>query len=194
MRKIALFSVLILLVSFTTFAASLPNYAVLKLGGYFPQSDDLDEFDNSFYGEIGFGHYFNPNIAMEFGVGYTKSSASESVPGVGSADVDITIVPITLGIKVLTTAENFEPYAMAGIGFYYADADATVNLSGIGSGSDSESDTVFGFYLGVGANYNFTPNTFIGLEGKYFWASPSFEGIDVDIDGINLTANIGYRF
>jgi opacity protein-like surface antigen len=193
MRKIALFSVLVMLVSFSTFAASLPNYAVLKLGGYFPQSDDLDEFDNSFYGEIGFGHYFNPNIALEFGVGYTESSAGISDP-TGSVDVDITIVPITLGVKVLTTADNFEPYAMAGIGLYYTNVDASVSLAGIGSASDSENDTVFGFYLGVGANYNFTPNTFIGVEGKYFWASPSFEGIDVDIDGINVTANIGYRF
>lgn len=193
MRKIAFFSVLIMLVAIPTFAASFPNYAVLKLGGYFPQSDDLDEFDNSFYGEIGFGHYFSPNIALDLGIGYANPSASESDP-TGSIDVDLTIIPITVGIKVLTTLENIEPYAMAGIGLYYADADLTVNIPGIGSFSDSDSDTAFGGYIGLGANFNFTPNTFIGLEGKYFLASPSFEGIDVDIDGITFTANIGYRF
>lgn len=194
MRKIALFSILIILVSFPTFAASLPNYAVLKLGGYFPQDNDLDEFDNSFYGEIGFGHYFNPNIAVEFGVGYTESSASESVSGVGSVDVDLTIIPIMLGVKVLMPSGNFEPYAMAGMGLYYTDIDASVSLTGIGSGSASEDDTAFGGFLGLGVNFNVTPNAFIGLEGKYLMASPSFEGIDVDIDGIHLTANIGYRF
>jgi outer membrane protein W len=194
MRKVALLFVLMLFIAIPTFAESPPNYAVLKLGAYLPQASDVEEFDNSFYGELGFGHYFNPNIALEFGVGYTESSASASVSGVGSADVDLTIIPITVGIKVLMTSENFEPFAMAGIGAYYTDLDASVSLSGIGSGSASESDTTFGGFLGLGANFNVTPNTFLGLEGKYFIASPSFEGIDVDIDGINITANIGYRF
>jgi len=193
MRKIVLLSVLLMLFTIPTFAASLPNYVTLKAGAYFPQASDVEDFDNSFYGEIGFGHYVNPNIALEFGIGYTKPSASISEPGIGSADVDLTIIPITLGVKVLAPSGKFEPFFMAGIGAYYADFDASVSTI-FGSGSGSENDTAFGGYLGLGANFDITPNTFIGFEGKYFFATPSFAGVDLDIDGINVTANIGFRF
>lgn len=194
MRKIVLLSALVMLVAFPVFAASLPNYVVLKAGGYFPQDDDLDEFDNAFYGEVGIGHYVHPNIALEFGVGYTESSASESVPGLGSVDADLTIIPIMLGVRLLTSAGNIEPYATAGIGMYYTELDASVSLPGVGTGSASDDDTAFGGYLGLGANYDITPNVFLGVEAKYFMASPSFEGEDVDIDGITATANLGFRF
>ena len=174
-----------------------PNYFVLKLGSYLPQSSDLDLFDNAFYGELGIGHYFNPNLAIEFGAGYTKSgaSASGSIPGFGSgsASVDFTIIPVTLGLRGSITTGTFEPFATAGIGLYYTKADVSVNLTGL-SGSAWENDTAFGFYFGLGGNFNITQNTYIGVEGKYFFATPSFEGVDVDIDGINLTANIGFRF
>ena len=170
-----------------------PNYFALKFGAYLPQASDVENFDDSFYGEIGFGHYLNRNIAMEIAAGYTKSSASVSVPG-ASANVDLTIIPVTLGLKILYPGEGFEPFVMAGIGMYYVDADLSATVSGIGSASASESDTTFGGFLGLGGNFNVTPNTYIGIEGKYFFATPSSQGIDVDVDGINLTANIGFRF
>ena len=194
MKRAVLISVLVLFVAFPAFAESPSNYATLKLGAYLPQASDVEDFDNSFYGELGFGHYLNPNIALELGVGYTKSSASFSEPGFGSINVDLTIIPITLGLKVLTTSGNFEPYATAGIGLYYSKFEASGTLVGFGSGSGSENDTAFGGFLGLGANFNVTPNAFLGLEGKYFFASPSFAGIDLDINGINITANAGYRF
>jgi hypothetical protein len=34
----------------------------------------------------------------------------------------------------------------------------------------------------------------LGVEGKYFWAYPEFDSVKVHIDGIQATANIGYRF
>jgi hypothetical protein len=35
---------------------------------------------------------------------------------------------------------------------------------------------------------------FLGLEGKYLWAKPSFGGQDIKIDGFITTANLGVRF
>jgi len=197
MKRIALLSVLLILIAVPVFAAS-PNYVALKLGGYLPQSSDMEEFDNSFYGELGFGHYFNQNIALEMGVGYTKSNASASISSGGtsaSADMDITIVPITLGLKVAAPMGTFEPFATAGVGVYFTKAEGSASVSGFGSVSASENDTVFGGYLGLGGNFNVATNTFIGLEGKYFFAKPSFGDLgEGNIDGILLTANIGYRF
>jgi opacity protein-like surface antigen len=202
MRKVALLPALFLLVGASAFAETLPDYAVAKLGMYLPQATDVEDLDNSFYGELAFGHYFNPNFAVEFGVGWTKPDGSASVdveisPGVFSsisANVDLTIIPITLGLKGALPMGNFEPYAMGGIGLYYAKAEVSGSVSGIGSASISESDTAFGYYLGLGANFNLSKEVFVGLEGKYFWAKPNFEGEDVKIDGINVTGNIGYRF
>lgn len=196
MKRTALLSVLMLLIAVPVFAQA-PNYAVLKLGGYLPQASEVEEFDNSFYGEIGFGHYFNQNLAIEFGVGYTKPGASVSFfDGISttSVDVDLTIVPITLGLRGSIPMGAFEPFAVAGIGAYYTKFEASVSATGFGSASGSENDTAFGYFLGLGANFNVSPNVYLGLEGKYFWAEPSFEGEDLKIDGINLTANIGYRF
>jgi opacity protein-like surface antigen len=196
MKRIALLSVLLVVIAVPSFAAP-PNYVALKLGGYLPQSDDMEEFDNSFYGELGFGHYFNQNWAVEMGVGYTKSTADISASSGStavSASMDITIIPITLGVKGSVPMGGFTPYATAGIGLYYTKADVSASVSGFGSGSASENDTPFGFYLGLGADFNIAPNVFLGLEGKYFWAEPTFFDESGNIDGINLTANIGYRF
>jgi opacity protein-like surface antigen len=197
MRKISLFSILLVLIGVSAFAENPQNYATLKLGGYLPQSSDVEELDNSFYGELGFGHYFNQNWAVEMGVGYTKSTADVSASSgstTGSASVDLTIIPITLGVKGSVPMGGFTPYATAGIGLYYTKADVSASVSGLGSASASENDTPVGFYLGLGGDFNIAPNIFLGLEGKYFWAKPSFEGESVNIDGINMTANIGYRF
>jgi len=50
-----------------------------------------------------------------------------------------------------------------------------------------------GYYLGAAQILMFLQISF--LRGReYFWAEPSLGGVDVKIDGINLTANIGYRF
>jgi opacity protein-like surface antigen len=181
MRKIALLSILVMLVGVSAFAETPANYATLKLGAYLPQANDVKDFDTSFAGEVAFGRYFHPNFAAELGVGYTKTSGSGDAEG-----VDLTIVPITLGLKGALPLGNIEPYAMAGVGAYYAKAE--------GEGF-SENDTTFGFFLGLGANFNLTTNIFLGVEGKYFWAKPSFgDGGEAKIDGINLTANLGYRF
>jgi len=159
-----------------------PSYAVLKLGGFFPLSHETENFDDAFYGEVGLGHSIHRNIALELGVGYTKPEASVSVPG-SSASFDLTIIP----------AGAFEPFATAGIGAYYVEAEASVRGPGF-SRSFSQDDTTFGFYLGLGANINVSPKAFIGVEGRYFWTEPSYDGFDMTIYGINLTANVGFRF
>jgi len=197
MRKIVLLSALVLLVGASAFAEGLPNYAALKLGMYIPQATDVEDFDNAFYGELAFGHYFNKNFAIELGAGYTKSSASLTISDTVTTltvDADLTIIPVTLGVKGLLPMGNFEPYAMAGIGAYFAEVEGSASLTGVGSGSTSESDTAFGYYLGLGANFNITKEILLGIEWKYTWAKPNFFDEDVKIDGSLVTANIGYRF
>jgi opacity protein-like surface antigen len=188
----------------TASAMTPGNYAAIKLGGYFPQSDDLDEFDTGFNGEIALGHYFTPNIAGELGIGYFKSESDTAFgfdPSIGlvTADAELTVIPVTLNVKLAYPVGGIELYALAGVGVYISEVEINATALGLGL-SDSDDDTAFGFNLGLGANFNITPNVYLGAEVKYLWAEPSFsfplfllEG-DVKIDGIQATANLGYRF
>jgi opacity protein-like surface antigen len=188
MKRIALLLVLLVMFAVPSFAAP-PNYVALKLGGYFPQNSDMDDFDAGFNMELAFGHHFNPNVALEFSVGYLETSGSDA-----GVNADITSYPILLSIKAVAPLSGGELYALAGGGIYITNLDASA--FGVTVSSDANP---FGFHLGVGGNFDLSPNVFLGLEGKYFWAKPSFgllgiTSVDVHIDGIQATANIGYRF
>jgi len=188
MRKIALISALLLLIGASAFAETFPDYAAVKLGAYFPRHSDMDGSDTGFNAEVAFGHYFTPNVALEFSVGYLNTSGSD-----GGRSWDITSYPVLLSIKAVAPVAGGELYAIGGGGFYITNAD----VSGSGRTVSSD-DTPFGFQLGAGGNFNISPNVYLGLEGKYFWAKPTFDvpgsTEDVHIDGIQATANIGYRF
>jgi opacity protein-like surface antigen len=162
-----------------TASAAIPENAVaIKLGGYFPQANDVDDFDTGFNMEISFTRYFHPNFALELGVGYFKSE--------NDFNVELTSYPITLNLKAVYPVGGVELYALGGLGAYYVKVE---------NGFD-ENDTVLGLQLGVGANFDITPVVYIGAEAKYFWAKPDFGGPngELKIDGIQATANLGYRF
>jgi opacity protein-like surface antigen len=179
MKRAVLLLVAVLLGLAPAVALAVPPNAVsLKAGAYFPQADDVDEFDTGFNGEISFTRYVHPNFALELGIGYFTSEEDSA---------ELTSYPFTLNLKAIYPFLGAELYALAGIGAYYVKAED--------NGFD-ENDTVFGYQLGLGANFDITPVVFIGAEGKYFWAKPDF-GAPVNeakIDGIQGTVNLGYRF
>ncbi len=173
----------------TPYKVFTPNYVALKLGAYFPQHNDMDNFDTGFNGELALGHHFNQNVALELSAGYFKSEGD--IPGVSG---EVTSIPILLNIKLVAPVPGGELYLLAGGGAYITDFE--VSTLGITISGD---DTVFGYQVGIGGNVNLSHNAFLGLEGKYFWAKPSFDvlgiaSMDVHIDGIQATANIGYRY
>jgi opacity protein-like surface antigen len=168
------------------------NYLVLK-GGLYSPSDDFDlngqrfDHDDGYVAEIAFGHYFFPMFATELGVGYFESEASPAVP---PNETKFKVVPVTLTGKVLFPIGPIEPYGEFGVGGYItkADVDGTIaNFSGSTKG-------VFGLHAGAGVNFNITPTVFLGAEGRYLWAKPSWGGQDVKLDGFTVTGNLGFRF
>jgi opacity protein-like surface antigen len=191
------------------------NYITLKPGIYSPQSNSLKGFGTGFNGEIAFGHQFNPNFAMEMGVGYfnteTTFRESDRISGIRfpfRENDHFDVVPITLSAKLIRPVGKWEFFAMEGIGAYIVSEDAKVSgniNSWSGRASFKDTDTVFGFHLGVGFNYNIAPKWFIGAEGKYLWARQarlrdSAPGVPVSLDakrkmdGILATAVLGFRF
>ena len=189
------------------------NYIAAKAGAYFPTGDldDLD-FDTGFNGEIVYGYRFNPNFALEGGVGYFQSNSEVSgtitdpVIGTvtGTVDMDLWTVPVTVTAKGIYPIDNVELFAGAGIGLYFVnlDLDASGTISGgalgtiSGTISTDDDDTIFGGHILAGANVNITPNVFIGIEGKYIITDEAeFFGVKFsELDGFILTGNIGIRF
>lgn len=184
MKRIALLSVLLLLVTVPVLADSLPNYSILKLGAYIPQADDLENFNSGFNVEAAVGQYLNPNVALELSIGYLKSNGNDS--GVSG---QVRAYPVLLSVKGVVPLRRAELYVLAGGGVYFAD----VRVSAFGVSVD-ETDTTSGFQAGVGGNFNVSENVFLGLEGRYFWSNPRFDSVNVHMDGILVTANVGYRF
>jgi opacity protein-like surface antigen len=170
------------------------NYVVGKLGVYIPTSNDLSGYDTGFNGEFAFGHYFNPYLALELGVGYFQTEGDVIVvyPGAkfhGNEKIEVT--PLTASLKVSIPVNIWvEPYAIAGIGAYFVHDHIDVS----NHNDISDDTTAFGVHLGGGINFNINPYFFIGAECKYVWLDPSLYGADVNLGGVRLTGNFGVRF
>lgn len=188
MKKAALLSVLLVLVAIPALATPA-DYMTLKLGAYSPRHSDLkDDYSTGFNGEGAIGHYFHPNIALEFSVGYFETKASGN--GVGGK---FSAVPFLLNVKGVIPMARGEIYALAGGGFYMATGQASALGIPI-----KDTNTTAGWQVGIGGNYNLSETVFLGLEGKYLWAKYKVPGISTSVtarlDGIQATANIGYRW
>ncbi len=133
------------------------------LGGY----DAGGAFD------IGLGSRVTPYLAIDGTFGGHRAER-------GGDEADV--VPLTIGVRVILPASVLEPYLGGGAGLYFAHLEEP----GI-----NDSDTTFGGYGSLGVDAWLTPRTALNFEGKYHWAKPTFDGIDVDVSG--WTVNIGVR-
>lgn len=188
------FVLIMLAVFFLPFSAvgeDNTNYFKLKGGMYSPESDDLEDFDEGFAGEIAFGQYLHQNFALELGLGYLDTDGDVGF----TADEDITIIPLTLSAKaIFPVGQNFQMFGLAGGGFYFADGELDIS----GGASLDDDDSPLGAHLGLGIDYNITGRLSFGVEGKYFWTKADFKdaGIDFDsdLDGLIVTAGLTYYF
>ena len=198
MKKTVLALFLVLTVALIGIAPSVSlaenpsNYVVLK-GGLYSPSDDFDlhgqkfNLDDGFVAEVAYGHYFMPMFALELGAGYFESKASAAIP---AGEAKFKVVPLTLTGKVLFPIGAIEPYGEFGIGGYITETD----VSGTVNEALDSTKSVFGLHAGAGVNFNITRNIFLGVEGRYLWAKPSWGGSDIKLDGFTVTANLGFRF
>ena len=182
------------------------KYIAVRAGAYMPEGDLHDDFDGGFGGEIVFGHYFNPRLALEGGIGSFEAQADfpDFDPGFFGFENDkVSVTPIFLTLKRIHPIKIGELYLGGGIGLYFTDIDIEKERPSLGRGSISDSDTVLGIHLLAGANFNITDYWFLGVEGKYMITgnasvSGTVLGIPFDneynLNGINITGVVGFRF
>ncbi len=167
------------------------DYIIAKGGIYSPTGglDDLN-FDTGFNGEVAWGHYFSPNIALEVGAGYLRSD-------------DVKVVPLIATGKVIYPKGDWELFSQVGVGAYFARFKGTLTYPALGTITINDDDTVFGLTLGFGVNYDITEEFFLGIEGKYLLTSDAELGgsaaggsvkLEPDLNGYIVTAVFGFRF
>ena len=185
------------------------NYLALKGGIYSPSATfnlknvDVEttfdaDTDTGFDGELAYGHYFLPTLALELGVGYFKGKGSVSTTPTESLDFDV--IPLIVSAKALIPVGQVDPYGELGIGAYFTSFDVSDNLNTF------EGTTTFGIHAGAGLNVNISKSAFLGLEGRYVWAEPSFgdqtiklNDAEYSLDGFKLngfttTLVLGFSF
>lgn len=174
------------------------DYISVKAGVYYPsQNYDIENFNGGstthldsktgFAGEVALGHYFFPYLAAELSAGYFESKGlAAAQPGA----TKFKVVPVVLTGKVLVPVGPIEPYGEFGIGAYISE----LNVSGNTGNFSGSTRITYGLHAGAGLNINLSSNVFIGVEGKYLWAKPSFGGQDVRLDGFIATGVLGFRF
>ena len=196
---VAVLAAALLSIGSMAFGAEKPaNYFELKGGVYSPsESSDLDNFNagnrshldskTGFAGEVSMGHYILPMLAVELGVGYFESKGS---PVAQPGETKLKVIPVIATGKVLLPIGPFEPYGLFGIGAYFTDLHVSGNTSNFGGSSE----VTYGLHAGAGVNINLSDEMFVGVEGKYLWAEPSFNGQHIKLDGFVSTAVVGVRF
>ncbi len=157
--------------------------------GVFDPNDDsstqldggLQGYDSGGYVEFGIGSRVSPIFAVDGTIGAYRSERGSD---------EATVVPLTIGGRLILPHPFIEPYVGGGLGLY------ATKLKDAFRGID-DSSTDFGGYLSFGADFWLNPRVALNFEGKYHWITSSFNSNspfgseDVNLGG--WTANLGVR-
>jgi len=156
------------------------TYFFGHIGLFEPNDDDptltgggLGGYDTGGSFDIGIGSRVSPNLAIEGTFG---------AYGADRGPDEVSVAPLTFGVRLIIPAPVIEPYIGAGLGIYFASLDEP--------GID-DSDTTVGGYGSLGLDAWLNPRMALNFEGKYHWVEPEFNGIDVDVSG--WTVSLGVR-
>lgn len=170
------------------------NLVGFKLGGYIPQSSQLEAFDLGGHGEVSVERTLSQYSGVGAAFGLFQANNTMNVPvsqgGTSTfASVDQTVrsAYLILNARLTVPAGAIEPYVEGGGGFYLTNIHESSSL-----GSRSKDDTSFGYHAGAGLNWFFTKEYYIGLGGRYFWAETDDQNIR--LDGVLADVNLGFRF
>lgn len=176
------------------------NYLSIKAGTIsFTNGLKDANFATGFDGEIVYGRYLIPNLAVEVGTGYLHDGVY--IKQGFNFSQDIQAIPIILTVKVIYPIQPIELFAGAGYSVYFTkykgfliDPNATTHLLE-NDNPPVRKATVFGGQFVAGVNYCFSPAFFFGIEGKYIITeAANFRVFSPSLDGYAITGSFGFRF
>ncbi|MBE0606114.1 MAG: outer membrane beta-barrel protein [Deltaproteobacteria bacterium] len=156
------------------------------LGIFDPNGDSggLSGYDSGLNFDIGVGSRVSPFFAVDgtFGAYAAERGSDEA-----------SVVPMTIGGRLILPHPFVEPYVGAGLGIYFSSLkeDPRPGFSGI-----DDTSTDFGGYLSAGLDLWLSPRSALNLEGKYHWVTPAYQsnaGSSFDVDMGGWTLNLGVR-
>ena len=149
----------------------------------------LSGYSSGLSGNIGFGSRLGPIGAIEGTVGYFSAERGSD---------KASVIPVTIGGRLIIPHPVFEPYIGGGIGVYFASLEEqayyyTPTLYYPGT---DDSNTTIGGYFSMGMDFWLNPRTALNLEGRYQMVQPTFTdklggSFDLDMSGWEL--NFGFR-
>jgi len=165
-------------------------YLSANVGLYEPNTyyDGLAQYDSGWGGNLTIGSRVSPFAAIEGGVGYYTAS-------VGSNDVSV--VPVTIGGRLILPNPTFEPYFGAGIGVYFVQLTEPPFIPPFNYVGTDSNDTTFGGYISFGLDMWLNPKLALNVEGRYQMAYPTIttnSGLNYDVDVSGWELNFGVRF
>jgi len=159
-----------------------PGYVGVQLGFYKPNNDwydDLATYDTGFAFNVVFGSRLAPFFAIEVSTGYFGSHSSHY-------QGDLSVVPVTVGGRLIIPNPFVEPYIGAGLGAYFTKLDENRGVK--------DNATDLGGYMSAGIDVWLNPRIALNMEGRYHWVKPKFEGYDVDLSGWNALFGVRVLF
>ncbi len=137
----------------------------------------------------GIGSRLSPFAAVEGTVGYWDAKRGSD---------KASVVPVTIGGRLILPNPVFEPYVGGGLGVYFASLEEkafTYSPTLFYPGTD-DSNTTIGGYFSLGMDFWLNPRTALNLEGRYQMVQPTFTdklggSFDLDMSGWEL--NFGFR-
>jgi opacity protein-like surface antigen len=153
-------------------------------------SDGLKGYDSGGNFDFGVGSRVAPMFAIDGTIGGYGAKRGSN---------EATVVPMTIGARLILPHPFIEPYVGGGLGLYFSklDEDSASSRRGFTpySGIDDTS-TDFGGYLSAGLDMWLNSRVALNFEGKYNWVNPTFQtnaGNDVDVNMSGWTVNLGVR-
>jgi opacity protein-like surface antigen len=170
----------------------------LHLGGWIPQSGDLDVVDPGYAFGGEFGARFTPYLGVEAGIGYVRATGRE--PGVAiapdfPAPVKLTVsdLPLTVNLKVRGPWKVVEPFLAAGVGLHVASlSTAFVTLAGT-SPSTTRTAVAFGAQVSAGIGFHLSPTMLVGAAVERTFVEPKFDGTGVRLDALRAALTLTYH-
>jgi len=162
-------------------------YVFAHLGVFDPNSDwdGLRRYDVGMHFDVGLGSRLSPFLAVDGTVGGYGAKA-----GADKA----TVIPVTVGVRLIIPHPFLEPYVGGGVGIYFSRLEEAPQQDY--SGIDDQS-TDLGGYISCGADFWLNSRVALNLEGRYDFVTPTFQsaaGNSFDVNMGGLTGSLGVRF